>query len=219
MNSPLWYHGDSLGCQFPSNIDRLVSLLQQIQTVSGLTIMCPNIRCELLHYTSGSFEDEFKINIGSDREVKEWVKKKADNGLWEEKVTKGKRASTKYFFHSHHKQRQTGKHQKSNRILKTVVREHSIKHTNCSAKMNISVLPSTTCGSFGVAVTLFYKHNHPINAGDALRFRPISEDVQTKYFNQIREFVIEQVNVVVMHFNNIERFGPWTFLSYSDTMN
>ena len=44
--------------------------------------------------TSGSFEAEFKINIRSDREVKEWVKEynkknKADNGLWEEKVTKG----------------------------------------------------------------------------------------------------------------------------------
>ena len=44
--------------------------------------------------TSGSFEAEFKVNIHSEREVKEWVKgynkkNKADNGLWQEKVTKG----------------------------------------------------------------------------------------------------------------------------------
>ena len=141
--------------------------------------------------TSGSFEAEFKINIQSDREVKEWVKEyntktKQTMVFGRKKSLKGKHASTKYFLHCHHKQRQTGKHQKSTKILKTVVREHSIKHTNCPAKMNISVLPSTTCGSFGVAVTLFYKHNHPINAADALRFRPISEDVQTKYFNLFR---------------------------------
>ena len=49
VNSPpIWYYGDPLGWQFPSNIDRLVFLLHQIQTMSGLTIMC-NIRCELLH--------------------------------------------------------------------------------------------------------------------------------------------------------------------------
>ena len=49
VNSHVWYYRDSLGWQFPSNIDQLVTLLQQIQTMSGLTIMCPNIRCELLH--------------------------------------------------------------------------------------------------------------------------------------------------------------------------
>ena len=50
------------------------------------------------------------------------------------KVQKGKLECTKFFLHCHHKQRQTGKHQKSNRILKTVSKEHGIKHTNCPAK-------------------------------------------------------------------------------------
>ena len=40
--------------------------------------------------TSGSFEAEFKVNMCSDREVREWVKEcNKDNGLWLEKVTKG----------------------------------------------------------------------------------------------------------------------------------
>ena len=44
--------------------------------------------------TSGNFEAEFKVNMCSDREVREWVKEcnkknKADNNLWK-KAIKGK---------------------------------------------------------------------------------------------------------------------------------
>ena len=40
--------------------------------------------------TSGNFEAEFKVNMYTDREVKEWVKEyNKDIGLWLEKVTKG----------------------------------------------------------------------------------------------------------------------------------
>ena len=92
---------------------------------------------------SESFEAEFKVNI-LEKEVKEWVreynkKTKQTMVFGRKKLQKGKRVSTKYFLHCHHRQRQTGKHQKSDRVLKTAIREHSIKHTNCPAKMNISV--------------------------------------------------------------------------------
>ena len=102
------------------------------------------------------------------------------------KTGKGKHLTTKYFLHCHHKQRQTGKHEKSKRPLKTTNKEHQQKHTNCPAKLNISLLPSCSTCKYGVLVTFFHAHNHPVYAADALRFRPIASEVKVKYFDLFR---------------------------------
>lgn len=53
-----WYYGDSLAWQIPSNMHRLVSLLQQVQTKSGITLLCPNVQYEVLHHP-GSRDDHY----------------------------------------------------------------------------------------------------------------------------------------------------------------
>ena len=46
----------------------------------------------------------------------------------------------KLFLRCQHKQRQTGQHTKSDRILVTTHKQHNAKHTNCPAQMTLTIL-------------------------------------------------------------------------------
>ena len=65
------------------------------------------------------------------------------------------------------------------------------KNTNCPAELNFSI--SSLCQSvcvtdthhvrneYPLEIKLHYNHNHPIQAADAMRFRPVSEDTKKMF--------------------------------------
>ena len=97
----------------------------------------------------------------------------------------GKRVLRKLYLRCQHRQRQTGKHKKSDRLLKTTHKQHNTKHTNCPAQIILTILlvPHKRHQGFLIDVTLKHTHNHLISVADALRFRPISEETKAKYFD------------------------------------
>ncbi len=98
------------------------------------------------------------------------------------KSQKGLHVDTKYYLHCHHRQRQTGKHTKVCKVFKTTLKEHTHRHTNCLAKLTLSVLPT----NLGVLAKLTHTHNHPIEAADALRFRRISQEAKVAHYKLFR---------------------------------
>ena len=142
---------------------------------------------------SFSFTCEFKIKLKSEQEARKWVneynEKTKETMVYERnRKGSGKHVVRKLFLRCHHNQRQTGKHSKSTRLLKTTFKEHSSKHTHCPAQMNVTIISSSgKCGKLSkdylVLVNLKHDHNHPIHAADALRFRPIAEDTRKKYYD------------------------------------
>jgi len=65
---------------------------------------------------------------------------------------KGKTEIKKFYLRCHYKQRQSGKHAKSNRKLKTTHKAHN-KQTNCHAQLIITLLaPKTNLRGFCVSV-------------------------------------------------------------------
>ena len=98
---------------------------------------------------SFSFSCEFKIKLKSEQEARKWVneynEKTKETMVYERnRKGSGKHVVRKLFLRCHHNQRQTGKHSKSTRLLKTTFREHSSKHT---AQMNVTIIsPSGKSG-------------------------------------------------------------------------
>ena len=142
---------------------------------------------------SCSFTCEFKIKLKSEQDARKWVneynEKTKETMVYERnRKGSGKHVVRKLFLRCHHNQRQTGKHSKSTRLLKTTFKEHSSKHTHCPAQMNVTIISSSgKCGKLSkdylVLVNLKHDHNHPVHAADALRFRPIAEDTRKKYYD------------------------------------
>ena len=93
----------------------------------------------------------------------------------------------KLYLRCQHKQRQTGKHTKSNKALKTTHKQHNNKKLDCPAQIIITLLPPNTRDGSCVAVTLKHTHNHLVNVADALRFRPVSESTKGKYYDLFRQ--------------------------------
>ena len=73
------------------------------------------------------------------------------------------------------------------------------KHTNCSAELNFSI--SSHCESvcltdthlqrnlYPLEIKLYYNHNHAIQAADAMRFRPVSEETKKMLIDLFEEDV------------------------------
>ena len=96
---------------------------------------------------------------------------------------KGNKVIKKFYLRCHHKQRQNGKHVKSNTTIKTTRNTHNNKHTNCPAQLIVKLLaPKTTLHGFCVTVLLKHNHNHILLMADALRFRPLSEQTKKQYY-------------------------------------
>ena len=142
---------------------------------------------------SYSFNCTFKVKLTTEEAARKWA---ADyNNITQEtmvfernKKQMGKRVLRKLYLRCHHKQRQTNKHTKSNRILKTMHKEHNNKHTNCPAQMRLTILvPHSRHNGYLIEVNLNHHHNHLTTVADALRFRPLSTDVKQRYFDLFRQ--------------------------------
>lgn len=103
------------------------------------------------------------------------------------KKLSGKRVLKKLYLRCQHKQRQSGKHKKSDKPLKSTHKAHNNKHTDCPAKMVVTLLPPNKHDTFRVNITLKHTHNHLIDVADALRFRPVSENTKQKYYDLFRQ--------------------------------
>ena len=97
----------------------------------------------------------------------------------------GKNVIRKLCMRCHHKQRETGKHVKSSKLLKTTFNKHNNKQTHCPAQLIVTVLAPNkkNRNKFLVTVDLKHTHNHPIYIADALRFRRVSNGTCEKYYN------------------------------------
>ncbi len=88
----------------------------------------------------GSFNCTFKIKLATEEEARKWVadyNNKTQETMIFERNNKqiGKWVLRKLYLRCQHKQRQTGEHAKSARILKTTHKQHNAKHTNCPAQI------------------------------------------------------------------------------------
>ena len=140
----------------------------------------------------GSFNCELKIKLNTEKSVRKWVAEYNESTKETMvydccKNLSGKRVVKKLYLRCQHKQRQTGKHTKSNKTLKTTHKQHRNKNTGCPAQMIITILPPTTRDGFCVALTLKHIHNHLIDVADALRFRPLSNSTKEKYYDLFRQ--------------------------------
>lgn len=135
----------------------------------------------------------FKIKLTSEEEARKWVvdynATTQETMVFERnKKRMGNRVLRKLYLRCQHNQRQTGKHTKSDRVLKTTHKEHNMKHTNCPARMTLTVLaPHPRHNNYLIEVNLRHIHNHLTTVADALRFRPLSEDVKSRYFDLFQQ--------------------------------
>lgn len=142
---------------------------------------------------TNNFNCTFKIKLGNEDDVREWVKDyneitKQTMVYERNKKQAGIRVLRKLYLRCQHKQRQTGKHTKSDKMLKTTHKEHNNKNTNCPAQMVLTILaPLKQHEEFLVKVTLKHTHNHLISVADALRFRPISDKTKAKYYDLFKQ--------------------------------
>ena len=90
------------------------------------------------------------------------------------KSLSGKRIVKKLYLRCQHKQRQTGKHTKSNKTLKPTHREHNNKNTDCPAQIVVTLLPPKKHDGFCVEVMLKHTHNHLVDVADANQFLKIT---------------------------------------------
>ena len=77
-----------------------------------------------------SFNCELKIKLETEESIRKWIgeynEKTKETMVYECcKNLSGKRVVKKMYLHCQHKQRQTGKHTKSNKTLKTTHKQHS----------------------------------------------------------------------------------------------
>ena len=139
-----------------------------------------------------TFECKFRVMMQTEDAARKWLQKyneKCKETMVYERSKKrdGKRVIKKLFLRCQHKQRQTGQHTKSDRILVTTHKQHNAKHTNCPAQMTLTILvPQQRWKGYCVEVSLKHIHNHLIHIADALRFRPISESTKDAYYELFR---------------------------------
>ena len=112
-----------------------------------------------------SFNCELKIKLETEKSVRKWVteynERTKETMVYECcKNQSGKRVVKNFYLRCQHKQRQTGKHTKSSKPLKTTHKQHSNKNTGCPAQITVTLLPPNTYNGFCVAVTLKHTHNH-----------------------------------------------------------
>ena len=147
----------------------------------------------VMHFKElNNFHCNFRIKLDTEDSARKWIAKyneKTKETMVFEccKRLNGKRVIKKFFLRCQHKQRQTGKHTKSNKPLKSTHKSHNDKHTNCPAQLVLMLLPSKKHNGFCVDVTLNHIHNHAIDVADALRFRPMSENTKDKYYDLFRQ--------------------------------
>ena len=136
-----------------------------------------------------SFTCNFKIKLeNEERWIVEYNVKAKERMLFDYcKKLSGKRVLKKLYLRCQHKQRQTGKHKKSNKALKTTHKGHNNKNTDCSAQIVVTILPSKKHRKFCVEVTLKHMHNHLVDVADALWFRPVSDNTKEKYYDLFRQ--------------------------------
>ena len=139
-----------------------------------------------------SFNCELKIKLETEESVRKWVteynERTKETMVYECcKNQNGKRVVKKFYLRCQHKQRQTGKHTKSSKPLKTTHKQHNNKNTGCPAQITVTLVPPNTYDGFCVAVTLKHTHNHLVDVADALRFRPVSESTKQKYYDLFRQ--------------------------------
>ena len=127
----------------------------------------------------------FDINISKELDIKEWItefNKKTKQTMVIERTRKGKRVLCKLYLKCHHNQRRTGSHALKEKSLKTTYKGHSDKNTSCPTTLIATVMANKDC----VTMQLNACHNHPIEAADALRFRPISDETRHRYYELFR---------------------------------
>ena len=139
-----------------------------------------------------SFNCELKIKLETEESIRKWIgeynEKTKETMVYECcKNLSGKRVVKKMYLRCQHKQRQTGKHTKSNKTLKTTHKQHNNRNTDCPAQILVTLLPPNTRDGFCVAVTLKHTHNHFVDVADALRFRRISDSTKEKYYDLFRQ--------------------------------
>ncbi len=141
----------------------------------------------------GSFHCTFKLNIDNEEILRKWLAayndKSKETMVYEScRNGKGKSVVKKFYLRCQHKQRQTGKHTKSGRSLKTTHKSHNNRNTNCPAQIIATLLsPRKSNHRFGVDVILKHSHNHLVHVADALRFRRMSESTKEKYYDLFRQ--------------------------------
>ena len=135
------------------------------------------------------FNSSFKIDIKCEEAARKWVQEynetTKETMVYERnRKGTGKNVIRKLYMRCQHKQRETGKHIKSSKPLKTTFKEHNNKQTHCPAQLTITVLASNkkNGNKFLVIVDLKHIHNHPVHIADALRFRRVSDETCEKYY-------------------------------------
>ena len=93
-----------------------------------------------------SFNCELKIKLETEESARKWVaeynEKTKETMVYDCcKNQSGKRVIKKLYLRCQHKQRQTGKHTKSNKALKTTYKHHNNKNMDCPAQIIITLLP------------------------------------------------------------------------------
>ena len=189
---------DSLKCNDTeiglSSEDDLSDLNEHNNTDSIMAMLPENFEYKLLRiikYDSiESFQCTFKLKLDNEGDIKSWIaaykhQNKGNSGC---KTGKGKQFLKKFYLRCQHKQRQTGKHAKSDRVLKTTHQTHSNRNTNSPAQIVITLLaPSKNHHGFSSEVILKHSHNHLVHVADALRFRRMSKTTIEKYYDLFRQ--------------------------------
>ena len=93
-----------------------------------------------------SFICDLKIKLDTEESARKWIEeyntRTKETMVYECcKSLSGKQVVKKIYLHCQHKQRQTGKHTKSNKTLKTTHKLHNSKNTDCPAQIVITLLP------------------------------------------------------------------------------
>ena len=139
-----------------------------------------------------SFTCEFKVKLENEECARKWIaeynEKTKETMVYECcRSLSGKRIVKKLYLRCQHKQRQTGKHTKSNKTLKTTHKLHNCKNTDCPAQIIVTLFPPKKRDGFCIDITLKHTHNHLTDVADSLRFRPVSESTKQKYYDLFKQ--------------------------------
>ena len=87
-------------------------------------------------------ENDFRLSESARRWIAEYNVKTKETMVFDCcKKLSGKRVLKKLYLRCQHKQRQTGKHKKSDKALKTTHKGHNNKNTDCPAQIVVTILP------------------------------------------------------------------------------
>ena len=176
-----------------SDNDLIPSVKKRCCTVESVLPKGYEYKFESVDYDKSkefNFNSNFKIDITCEETARKWVQEynetTKETMVYERnRKGMGKNVIRKLYMRCQHKQRETGKHVKSSKRLKTTFKEHNNKQTHCPAQLIITVLaPNKKNGNtFLVTVDLKHTHNHPVHIADALRFRRVSNGTCEKYYD------------------------------------